>query len=180
MLGISLGETTKRPTLALRHLMSLFLTTNNKSSHIRIDLFWLLSSYLTSKFLFGTVLKICELTPDKEPNSSSCRVSSSRTLRLIVMTMVSRVFFLFFLEVTEVAQGFLSMTSCIRRAPRKLIEMTISLPKLFWHFTFRWIVDVTTSSAIINGLDRRILHTPSHGIAKKHVSTVLSFLSFQT
>lgn len=91
-------ETTKRSTFALNPSMGLFLLRMENNLQCGMILLEYHQALLPQKFMSGTGLKAFSLTLGGESSSLSHRVSFSPTSRSIVLTVVSRVFFIFFLK----------------------------------------------------------------------------------
>lgn len=91
-------KTTKRSTFALNPSMGLFLLRMENHFQCGLILLEYHQALLPQIFMSGTGLKDFSLTLGGESSSLSHRVSFSPTSRSIVLTVVSRVFLIFFLK----------------------------------------------------------------------------------
>lgn len=90
-----------------------------KSTPTLTDLARFSSSCAISKFLSGIGLRDFALVSSGGISLSSFITSSSCTSRWNMVMVYVGVFFVFFLEMSAVVQGFFSIVSCIRKVPRR-------------------------------------------------------------
>lgn len=153
MPDISLGETIKRSTLALRHTMSPFFTTKGNSSLIRTDRARLSSSWTILNLPSRTSLNVLTLTFVSRPSSLFCDNSSYCTLRSTLL-MTLWIFLFIFLEETKAAMGSFSTTSCIMRALCRSAEIRTRFHASLWYFIFKCTEEAITSNSARNNLQR--------------------------